>query len=50
MIKYQQGDVIIRKLEEPIKEQSQDYNGNKSSTLYKNDRWNQASRTVIAEG
>ena len=50
MIKYQQGDVIIRKLEEPIKEQSQDYNGNKSSTLDKNDRWNQASRTVIAEG
>ena len=28
MIKYQQGDVIIRKLEQPIKEQSEDYNGN----------------------
>jgi len=50
MIKYQQGDVLIRKLEEPIKEQTEDYNGNKQSALDKSDRWNQASRTVIAEG
>ena len=50
MIKYQQGDVIIRKLESPIKEHTEDYNGNKSTALDKSERWNQASRTVIAEG
>ena len=50
MTKYQQGDVIIRKLEEPIKETWQDYDGKSSSSLDKSDRWNQASRTVIAEG
>jgi hypothetical protein len=50
MVKYQQGDVIIRKLNEPIKETNKDYNDIEQSCLDKNERWNQENRTVIAEG
>jgi len=50
MIKYQQGDVLIRKLESPITEEKEDYNGNIVSLKDRNTRWTQKKRTVIAEG
>lgn len=50
MIKYQQGDVLIRKLESPITEEKEGYDGRTVSLKDKNTRWNQKKRTVIAEG
>lgn len=50
MIKYQQGDVIIKKLESPIEEESENHHGGKVNMSDKNDRWIQDHRTVIAEG
>ena len=50
MIKYQQGDVLIRKLESPIKEEKEDYDGKTVSLKDKRSRWIQDKRTVIAEG
>ena len=51
MIKYQQGDVLIRKVESPIKEKKESTYGSGTTSLEdKSDRWNQDERTVIAEG
>jgi hypothetical protein len=51
MIKYQQGDVLIRRLKSPIEEKTNSYSGEGTVSLAdKSDRWNQKNRTVIAEG
>ena len=51
MIKYQQGDVLIRRLESPIKGKKQKQYGEGAVSLEdKSDRWVQDNRTVIAEG
>ena len=50
MEKYQQGDVLIRKLESPITEEKEDYNGNIVSLKDRNTRWNQKKRTVEPPG
>ena len=50
MIKYQQGDVIIKQLESPIEEQTENYDGGLNDMSEKSDRWIQDHRTVIAEG
>ena len=46
---YQQGDVIIRKIDKLTKV-SKDWNGNSRNLSDKNERWIQKDRVVIAEG
>ena len=50
MIKYQQGDVIIKRLDSPIQEKTENHNGVNVDLREKSDRWIQDHRTVIAEG
>tara|TARA_R110002167_G_scaffold277014_1_gene482927 strand:+ start:343 stop:756 length:414 start_codon:yes stop_codon:yes gene_type:complete len=54
MIKYQHGDVLIKKLGSPIKETKiEEYGalkGQKTNLIDKNNRWMQENRVVIAEG
>ena len=48
-MKYQQGDVIIRKIDKLAKV-TKDWNGNSRNLSDKNERWIQKDRVVIAEG
>tara|TARA_R110002012_G_scaffold8195_6_gene37852 strand:- start:22848 stop:23261 length:414 start_codon:yes stop_codon:yes gene_type:complete len=54
MNKYQHGDVLIKELKTPIKEnkieQYGDLKGQKTDLTDKNERWMQENRVVIAEG
>ena len=54
MNKYQHGDVLIKELKTPIKEnkieQYGDLKGQKTDLTDKNKRWMQENRVVIAEG
>ena len=49
MIKYQQGDVIIRRIE-TLEKEKKDWNGKTTNLSDTNERWIQKDRVVIAEG